>query len=136
MARLRLQAPVRRLSSKEARDPVNIQNILEFNELKHKGRQIFLLLMKKSSEASILLHATQDLRTEIKVRLFTVTAHIQHTLQTAFCICIYLSVWLFLQLHTIHIVMPSYHSEYSPSFQSLLLKFLKLLTHFLRLLCI
>ncbi|KAM4685278.1 centrosome and spindle pole-associated protein 1 isoform 4-T9 [Amazona ochrocephala] len=38
MARLRLQAPVRRLSSKEAQDPVNIQNIREFNELKHKGR--------------------------------------------------------------------------------------------------
>ncbi|NWS40623.1 CSPP1 protein, partial [Probosciger aterrimus] len=41
MARLRLQAPVRRLSSKEARDPVNIQNIWEFNELKHKGREEF-----------------------------------------------------------------------------------------------
>ncbi|XP_052642758.1 centrosome and spindle pole-associated protein 1 isoform X9 [Harpia harpyja] len=38
MARLRLQAPVRRPSSKEAQDPVNIQNIWEFNELKYKGR--------------------------------------------------------------------------------------------------
>ncbi|XP_042642214.1 centrosome and spindle pole-associated protein 1 isoform X3 [Tyto alba] len=36
MARLRLQAPVRRPSSKEAQDPVNIQNIWEFNELKYK----------------------------------------------------------------------------------------------------
>ncbi|XP_074433308.1 centrosome and spindle pole-associated protein 1 isoform X20 [Larus michahellis] len=35
MARLRLQAPVRRPSSKEAQDPVNIQNIWEFNELKY-----------------------------------------------------------------------------------------------------
>ncbi|NXK07301.1 CSPP1 protein, partial [Herpetotheres cachinnans] len=39
MARLRLQAPVRRPSSKEAQDPVNIQNIWEFNELKYKGRE-------------------------------------------------------------------------------------------------
>ncbi|KAM6410106.1 centrosome and spindle pole-associated protein 1 isoform 14-T14 [Pluvialis apricaria] len=38
MARLRLQAPVRRPSSKEAQDPVNIQNIWEFNELKYTGR--------------------------------------------------------------------------------------------------
>ncbi|NXB23666.1 CSPP1 protein, partial [Rhagologus leucostigma] len=37
MARLRLQAPVRRPSLKEAQDPVNIQNIWEFNELKYKG---------------------------------------------------------------------------------------------------
>ncbi|XP_056342049.1 centrosome and spindle pole-associated protein 1 isoform X3 [Oenanthe melanoleuca] len=36
MARLRLQAPVRRLSLKEAQDPVNIQNIWDFNELKYK----------------------------------------------------------------------------------------------------
>nr|XP_009666684.1 PREDICTED: centrosome and spindle pole-associated protein 1 isoform X3 [Struthio camelus australis] len=36
MARLRLQAPVRRPSSKDAPDPVNIQNIWEFNELKYK----------------------------------------------------------------------------------------------------
>ncbi|KFP97111.1 Centrosome and spindle pole associated protein 1, partial [Haliaeetus albicilla] len=41
MARLRLQAPVRRPSSKEAQDPVNIQNIWEFNELKYKGREKF-----------------------------------------------------------------------------------------------
>ncbi|KFP44586.1 Centrosome and spindle pole-associated protein 1, partial [Chlamydotis macqueenii] len=41
MARLRLQAPVRRPSSKEAQDPINIQNILEFNELKYKGREKF-----------------------------------------------------------------------------------------------
>ncbi|NWI12837.1 CSPP1 protein, partial [Crypturellus soui] len=38
MARLRLQAPVRRPSSKDAQDLVNIQNIWEFNELKYKGR--------------------------------------------------------------------------------------------------
>ncbi|KFV10355.1 Centrosome and spindle pole-associated protein 1, partial [Tauraco erythrolophus] len=39
MARLRLQAPVRRPSSKEAQDPINIQNIWEFNDLKYKGRE-------------------------------------------------------------------------------------------------
>ncbi|NWX43034.1 CSPP1 protein, partial [Steatornis caripensis] len=39
MARHRLQAPVRRPSSKEAQDPVNIQNIWDFNELKYKGRE-------------------------------------------------------------------------------------------------
>ncbi|NWR51471.1 CSPP1 protein, partial [Regulus satrapa] len=37
MARLRLQAPVRRPSLREAQDPVNMQNIWEFNELKYKG---------------------------------------------------------------------------------------------------
>uniref|UniRef100_U3JS63 Centrosome and spindle pole associated protein 1 n=1 Tax=Ficedula albicollis TaxID=59894 RepID=U3JS63_FICAL len=36
MARLRLQAPVRRPSLKETQDPVNIQNIWDFNELKYK----------------------------------------------------------------------------------------------------
>ncbi|NXW95028.1 CSPP1 protein, partial [Alopecoenas beccarii] len=41
MARLRMQAPVRRPSSKEAQDPVNIQNIWDFNELKYKGREKF-----------------------------------------------------------------------------------------------
>ncbi|NWV33417.1 CSPP1 protein, partial [Grantiella picta] len=41
MARLRLQAPVRRPSLKEAQDPVNIQNIWEFNELKYKGRHMY-----------------------------------------------------------------------------------------------
>ncbi|NWW84004.1 CSPP1 protein, partial [Rhynochetos jubatus] len=40
MARLRLQAPVRRPASKDSQDPVNIQNIWEFNELKYKGREI------------------------------------------------------------------------------------------------
>ncbi|KAM9025871.1 centrosome and spindle pole-associated protein 1 isoform 1-T6 [Ara ararauna] len=44
MARLRLQAPVRRLSSKEAQDPVNIQNIREFNELKHKDSETRMAL--------------------------------------------------------------------------------------------
>uniref|UniRef100_A0A8C8AHY1 Centrosome and spindle pole associated protein 1 n=1 Tax=Otus sunia TaxID=257818 RepID=A0A8C8AHY1_9STRI len=39
MARLRLQAPVRRPSSKEAQDPINIQNIWEFNELKYKDSE-------------------------------------------------------------------------------------------------
>ncbi|NWT52439.1 CSPP1 protein, partial [Erythrocercus mccallii] len=39
MARLRLQAPARRPSLKEAQDPVTIQNIWEFNELKYKGRE-------------------------------------------------------------------------------------------------
>ncbi|XP_066036519.1 centrosome and spindle pole-associated protein 1 isoform X7 [Chamaea fasciata] len=36
IARLRLQAPARRPSLKEAQDPVNIQNVWEFNELKYK----------------------------------------------------------------------------------------------------
>ncbi|NWQ63208.1 CSPP1 protein, partial [Neopipo cinnamomea] len=40
-ARLRLQAPVRRPSLKETQDPVNIQNIWEFNELKYKGRHMY-----------------------------------------------------------------------------------------------
>ncbi|NXN16744.1 CSPP1 protein, partial [Indicator maculatus] len=40
-ARLRQQAPVRRPSSKEAQDPVNMQNIWDFNELKSKGRQMY-----------------------------------------------------------------------------------------------
>ncbi|XP_065524472.1 centrosome and spindle pole-associated protein 1 isoform X8 [Lathamus discolor] len=44
MARLRLQAPVRRLSSKETRDSVNIQNIREFNELKHKDSETRMAL--------------------------------------------------------------------------------------------
>uniref|UniRef100_A0A8D0L0W8 Centrosome and spindle pole-associated protein 1 C-terminal domain-containing protein n=2 Tax=Sphenodon punctatus TaxID=8508 RepID=A0A8D0L0W8_SPHPU len=39
MARLRMQAPVRRPSSKGVADPVNIQNIHEFNELKHKDSE-------------------------------------------------------------------------------------------------
>ncbi|XP_072184538.1 centrosome and spindle pole-associated protein 1 isoform X3 [Excalfactoria chinensis] len=39
MARLRLQAPVRRPSSKDAQDPVNIQNIWDFNELKYKDSE-------------------------------------------------------------------------------------------------
>lgn len=51
MARLRLQAPVRRPSSKDAQDPVNMQNIWDFNELKYKGREI-LLLRKKVCETS------------------------------------------------------------------------------------
>ncbi|KAF2981999.1 hypothetical protein EK904_011953 [Melospiza melodia maxima] len=55
MARLRLQAPARRPSLKEAQDPVNIQNIWEFNELKYKGRYIFLLLMKKDPETRMVL---------------------------------------------------------------------------------
>lgn len=37
MARLRMQAPVRRPSSKDVADPVNLQNIRDFNELKYKG---------------------------------------------------------------------------------------------------
>ncbi|XP_013911093.1 PREDICTED: centrosome and spindle pole-associated protein 1 [Thamnophis sirtalis] len=36
MARLRMQAPVRRPSSKEIADPINLQNFREFNELKYK----------------------------------------------------------------------------------------------------
>uniref|UniRef100_A0A8C5SN91 Centrosome and spindle pole associated protein 1 n=1 Tax=Laticauda laticaudata TaxID=8630 RepID=A0A8C5SN91_LATLA len=39
MARLRMQAPVRRPSSKEITDPINLQNIHEFNELKYKDSE-------------------------------------------------------------------------------------------------
>ncbi|XP_009959721.1 PREDICTED: centrosome and spindle pole associated protein 1-like, partial [Leptosomus discolor] len=39
MARLRLQAPVRQPSSKESQDPVKIQNIWDFNELKYKDSE-------------------------------------------------------------------------------------------------
>ncbi|XP_066849160.1 centrosome and spindle pole-associated protein 1 isoform X6 [Anser cygnoides] len=39
MARLRLQAPVRRPSSRDAQDPINIQNIWDFNELKYKDSE-------------------------------------------------------------------------------------------------
>ncbi|XP_070603979.1 centrosome and spindle pole-associated protein 1 isoform X2 [Erythrolamprus reginae] len=39
MARLRMQAPVRRPSSKEITDPINLQNIREFNELKYKDSE-------------------------------------------------------------------------------------------------
>jgi len=110
MARLRLQAPVRRPSSKETQDPVNIQNIWEFNELKYKGRLI-LLLVKKGSETSVLFSifdTTQDLKAEIKISLFTATAHTQHTLWTALCMC-----GCFLQVPTIHgIVILSYQSEH------------------------
>ncbi|XP_030089235.2 centrosome and spindle pole-associated protein 1 isoform X7 [Serinus canaria] len=44
MARLRLEAPVRRASLKEAQDPVNIQNIWEFNELKYKDPETRMVL--------------------------------------------------------------------------------------------
>ncbi|XP_062345467.1 centrosome and spindle pole-associated protein 1 isoform X3 [Cinclus cinclus] len=44
MARLRLQAPVRRPSLKEAQDPVNIQNIWDFNELKYKDPETRMAL--------------------------------------------------------------------------------------------
>ncbi|XP_053105235.1 centrosome and spindle pole-associated protein 1 isoform X2 [Hemicordylus capensis] len=39
MARLRMQAPVRRPSSKEVVDPFNVQNIRDFNELKYKDSE-------------------------------------------------------------------------------------------------
>ncbi|XP_061456614.1 centrosome and spindle pole-associated protein 1 isoform X2 [Rhineura floridana] len=39
MARLRMQAPVRRPSSKDVADPINVQNIREFNELKYKDSE-------------------------------------------------------------------------------------------------
>ncbi|XP_025023324.1 centrosome and spindle pole-associated protein 1 [Python bivittatus] len=39
MARLRMQAPVRRPSSKDIADPINLQNIREFNELKYKDSE-------------------------------------------------------------------------------------------------
>ncbi|XP_039558726.1 centrosome and spindle pole-associated protein 1 isoform X6 [Passer montanus] len=44
MARLRLHAPVRRPSLKEAPDPVNMQNIWEFNELKYKDSETRMVL--------------------------------------------------------------------------------------------
>ncbi|XP_063249000.1 centrosome and spindle pole-associated protein 1 isoform X5 [Prinia subflava] len=45
MARLRLQAPARRPSLREAQDPGNIQNIWEFNELKYKDPEKRMGLM-------------------------------------------------------------------------------------------
>ncbi|XP_054841037.1 centrosome and spindle pole-associated protein 1 isoform X2 [Eublepharis macularius] len=39
MARLQMQAPVRRPSSKDVTDPVNLQNIRDFNELKYKDSE-------------------------------------------------------------------------------------------------
>nr|XP_056710350.1 centrosome and spindle pole-associated protein 1 [Euleptes europaea] len=39
MARLRMQAPVRRPSSKDVGDPSNLQNIRDFNELKYKDSE-------------------------------------------------------------------------------------------------
>ncbi|XP_048363427.1 centrosome and spindle pole-associated protein 1 isoform X4 [Sphaerodactylus townsendi] len=39
MARLRMQAPVRRPSSKDVIDPINLQNIRDFNELKYKDSE-------------------------------------------------------------------------------------------------
>ncbi|NXS53785.1 CSPP1 protein, partial [Brachypteracias leptosomus] len=41
LARLRLQAPVWRPPSKEAQEPLNPQNIWEFNQLRYKGRKEF-----------------------------------------------------------------------------------------------
>ncbi|NXO58908.1 CSPP1 protein, partial [Aramus guarauna] len=60
MARLRLQAPVRRPSSKEAQDPVNIQNIWEFNELKYKGRFKFHIFALDSETRMGLRHMYPD----------------------------------------------------------------------------
>ncbi|NWR32305.1 CSPP1 protein, partial [Tachuris rubrigastra] len=58
-ARLRLQAPVRRPSSKETQDPVNIQNIWEFNELKYKGSK-FLIFAIDSETRIGLRHMYPD----------------------------------------------------------------------------
>ncbi|KFW88043.1 Centrosome and spindle pole-associated protein 1 [Manacus vitellinus] len=52
-ARLRLQAPVRRPSSKEAQDPVNIQNIWEFNELKYKGSKFHIFAIDSESRIGL-----------------------------------------------------------------------------------
>ncbi|NWH17608.1 CSPP1 protein, partial [Grus americana] len=60
MARLRLQAPVKRPSSKEAQDPVNIQNIWEFNELKYKGRFKCLTFALDSETRMGLRHMYPD----------------------------------------------------------------------------
>ncbi|NXM21616.1 CSPP1 protein, partial [Ploceus nigricollis] len=67
MARLRLQAPVRRPSLKEAQDPVNIQNIWEFNELKYKGRNVnlgnkckFLIFALDPETRMVLRHMYPD----------------------------------------------------------------------------
>ncbi|NXR95199.1 CSPP1 protein, partial [Hypocryptadius cinnamomeus] len=58
MARLRLQAPLRRPSLREAQDPVNIQNIWEFNELKYKGR--FHLFALDPETRMVLRHMYPD----------------------------------------------------------------------------
>ncbi|NXQ45929.1 CSPP1 protein, partial [Catharus fuscescens] len=53
MARLRLQAPVRRPSLKEAQDPVNIQNIWDFNELKYKGSKFHLFALDSETRMGL-----------------------------------------------------------------------------------
>ncbi|NXU12296.1 CSPP1 protein, partial [Pardalotus punctatus] len=60
MARLRLQAPVRRPSLKEAQDPVNVQNIWEFNELKYKGRCKFHIFALDPETCMGLRHMYPD----------------------------------------------------------------------------
>ncbi|NXD85464.1 CSPP1 protein, partial [Halcyon senegalensis] len=61
MARLRLQAPVRRPSSKEVPEPVNMQNIWDFNELKYKGREIKFYIFALDSETRVgLRHMFPD----------------------------------------------------------------------------
>ncbi|KFQ33874.1 Centrosome and spindle pole associated protein 1, partial [Merops nubicus] len=63
MARMRRQVPVWRPLTKEAQEPVNIQNIWEFNELKHKGRKEFkFYVFALDSETRISLrHMYPDL---------------------------------------------------------------------------
>lgn len=127
MARLRLQAPARRPSLKEAQDPVNIHNIWEFNELKYKGRWIFLLLMKKKHLSfSSTFHCTQVLKTEIKIRLLMSYWPCNGLCgQYSVCVCVYLSVGLFLPFHGIlGLTTLCHHSEHWPVFLSLLLKLL------------
>ncbi|NXO39452.1 CSPP1 protein, partial [Locustella ochotensis] len=60
MARLRLQAPARRPSLKEAQDPVNIQNIWEFNELKYKGRNVNFMFALDPETRMVLRHMYPD----------------------------------------------------------------------------
>lgn len=72
---------------------------------------------------SSIFHTTWDLKTKIKISLFTAVTHTHRILWTAFCMCVCVPVWPFLQVDTTDsVVMLSYHSEHSQSFLSLLLK--------------
>lgn len=69
MARLRMQAPVRRPSSKEV-DPVNPQNIHEFNELKYKGQSTILLTRGYKMTPNIFLGLNERFNQMNMIRVF------------------------------------------------------------------
>lgn len=125
MARLRQQAPVRRPSSKEAQDPVNIQNIWEFNELKYKGRQIFLILMKKGSETSVLflrLPCHPGFKNKNKYQpLHSYCPYTTYSVDSILYVCISLCVAISSSAHNSWHCNAELSFEHSLTFQSLLL---------------